>query len=325
MSSHQTHGDTKLLLIGIDEAGYGPVLGPLCHGYAAFRIPDSFGESGCDLWRALRPAVCRVNGSGIAIDDSKMIYSGSSGMAALERGVRSFMECANAIHPNAALSLNALIPKEDHDDLRRDFWFECNALTEKSAPVNCAKLRNVLANTGIDVLAFGARAQSVRMLNATLSSGVNKAEASWRTIARELKRLTSLGRSNESVFAAIDRQGGRKFYAPLLSETFESALVHVECETETESIYRFDLTDRFIRVGFYVEGDSKHFSIALTSMAAKLAREKYMLRFNVYFQKHQPGLKKTAGYYNDAQRFLNETAALRRRLNIDDESLIRAK
>ncbi len=80
-----------------------------------------------------------------------------------------------------------------------------------------------------------------------------------------------------------------------------------------------------IEIGFYTGGESRHLPVALASRAAKLAREKYMLRFNAFFQRHDPGVKATAGYYTDAQRFLKESDGLRRRLGIVDGDFIRAK
>src|SRR4051812_22848924 len=73
-------------LIGIDEAGYGPNLGPLVQAAVAARVPD-----GCDcLWSLLADAVCRAGdaaGGRVVIDDSKLVHGGPGGLAALELGV----------------------------------------------------------------------------------------------------------------------------------------------------------------------------------------------------------------------------------------------
>ncbi|MEM1012610.1 MAG: hypothetical protein AAGI46_10385, partial [Planctomycetota bacterium] len=44
----------------------------------------------------------------------------------------------------------------------------------------------------------------------------------------------------------------------------------------------------------------------LASMIAKYLRERYMERFNAFFQSVDSGLKPTAGYWSDAQRFLKD-------------------
>src|SRR5436190_9839198 len=85
-----------LIYAGIDEAGYGPMLGPLCVGCSVFAIPDHDPEvSGAsDLWKRLRKAVCKKRTDRrrrIAIDDSKKIKLPNDGnvhpLKFLERGV----------------------------------------------------------------------------------------------------------------------------------------------------------------------------------------------------------------------------------------------
>ena len=62
-----------LVYAGIDEAGYGPRLGPLCVALAAFPLGEADAASPPpDLWRQLRAAVCRRGRDRkhrIAIDD----------------------------------------------------------------------------------------------------------------------------------------------------------------------------------------------------------------------------------------------------------------
>src|SRR5437763_6774542 len=75
-------------IIGIDEAGYGPNLGPLVMTSVACRVPDEL--VGVDLWQVLRSAVRRCRDSGDApllVDDSKAVYGTSQGLKALENNV----------------------------------------------------------------------------------------------------------------------------------------------------------------------------------------------------------------------------------------------
>ena len=76
-------------VVGIDEAGYGPNLGPLVQAAVALYLPDD------DLagWETLKPVVrrCGEKADGrLLIDDSKKVYT-SGGLEALERGVWSIM------------------------------------------------------------------------------------------------------------------------------------------------------------------------------------------------------------------------------------------
>lgn len=315
-----------MLLIGIDEAGYGPLIGPLCHGYAAFRIENHYHPDPPCLWKLLHPAVSRDGSSGIAVSDSKALYSPQTGFAALERGVRACMECIDAECSNGQFNLRALLPESDFADVLSDHWAADDVAFEPAMPESdhCGALKNALAQRGVTILALGARAMSARSYNSNLKRA-NKSDVNWSVAANQLRALAQLARPGEALVALIDRQGGRKFYAPLLCEMFCCALAHTEFEDARSSIYRLDTPERTIRVGFFVDGDLQHFPVALASMCAKLTRELVMLRINAYFKKHLPELKGTAGYYKDGRRFLRETKELRRALKIEDAHFVRGR
>ncbi|MGQ0633354.1 MAG: hypothetical protein ACT4QC_01990 [Planctomycetaceae bacterium] len=76
------------LLIGMDEAGYGPNLGPLVVTAVAWEVPVDPRE--IDLWSefsgVLGPEPC-ADGSRLQIADSKAVYTPARGLTALETGV----------------------------------------------------------------------------------------------------------------------------------------------------------------------------------------------------------------------------------------------
>src|SRR4029079_4752323 len=98
-------------------------------------------------------------------------------------------------------------------------------------------LKNALAARGVTILALGARAMSARAYNANLKRG-NKSDVNWSVAANQLRALAQLARPGEALVALIDRQGGRKFYAPLLCEMFGGALAQTEFEDPRASIHR---------------------------------------------------------------------------------------
>src|SRR5438477_4688346 len=88
------HGEIGSMpwIIGIDEAGYGPNLGPFVMTSAACRVPDKLVYA--NLWQVLRRAVRRhsSNADGrLLVEDSKIVYSPSRGLHDLERGVLALL------------------------------------------------------------------------------------------------------------------------------------------------------------------------------------------------------------------------------------------
>ena len=74
------------LLIGTDEAGYGPTLGPLVGTGVAFRVPNDRIDT-C-LWHALRDTCTRTvrkRAHKLVVADSKKLYKPKQTMMPLER------------------------------------------------------------------------------------------------------------------------------------------------------------------------------------------------------------------------------------------------
>ncbi|MGC3970314.1 MAG: hypothetical protein QM775_24175 [Pirellulales bacterium] len=84
-------------LIGTDEAGYGPNLGPLVISATLWRVPDDAVDT-C-LYELLKKSVTSLPRKSkqpdrrVWLADSKVVYSSTAGLAALERGVRAVLAC----------------------------------------------------------------------------------------------------------------------------------------------------------------------------------------------------------------------------------------
>lgn len=343
-----------MLLIGIDEAGYGPLLGPLCHGASVLRLPGAApaASNGAphDLWDALAPAVSRCpapkeHPHAVEVDDSKRLYAGPRKLERLSRSVAVFLACrekdASLYKGGAAPALEALLPAGDLERLAADPWGKVEkggtpangraaitagetALPEVDAPAREGLHERLAAHKGC-LLYYGARSMSARDYNARVAALGSKAAVAWERVADLLRLGLARAEPGEAAIAVVDRQGGRKAYAALLGECFGGAFVWTLEEKKESSAYKLDLDNREVRVVFREQADGWSLPVALASMAAKLAREAAMARFNAYFRSHDAKLVPTAGYYTDAQRFLKQTKKLRKALAIDDAVLVRSK
>ncbi len=97
-------------LIGLDEAGYGPNLGPLAIGATAWALTDS---SETNLYELLANAI--INGptkdDRLPIADSKLLYQSKQGpkggLALLERSVFATLRCSSLTWTDLLVQLQA--------------------------------------------------------------------------------------------------------------------------------------------------------------------------------------------------------------------------
>ncbi len=93
-STARPAGSSKIV-IGVDEAGYGPNIGPLLIAGSVWRVPAEMSES--DMCEALKPTfACKAwsaNCNHVPLGDSKQLYTPGSGLRSLEAGLLSTLAC----------------------------------------------------------------------------------------------------------------------------------------------------------------------------------------------------------------------------------------
>ncbi|MDR2756931.1 MAG: hypothetical protein LBC20_14630 [Planctomycetaceae bacterium] len=277
------------LIIGTDEAGYGPNLGPLVISATVWESPTD----------NLLPLLEQLKTHKIQIGDSKKLYHGGGSLTTLEYGIMIPLRYLGQSLP----LLNA----------------EETVLTEQTAV-----FAKILSENNIRLCDICSRIIEPEEFNRELdrfdSKGSLLSDATLTLIAEILNaRHTTL-----PVLIFCDKHGGRNRYIDLLMKYFPDSWVQVIEESRSSSIYRLTYEKQPLEFRFLAKGESQ-VPVALASMNSKYLRELAMIRFNEFWREKIPDLKPTAGYPEDAKRFRNDIAAVQKELGIKDETIWRKR
>lgn len=318
-------------IVGIDEAGYGPNLGPFVMTSVACRVPDAL--AGADLWQILRPAVRPPHESDdgrLVVGDSKQVYSTTRGLGDLETAVLAVLAPRRREDGwNLHQCLRSLCPAS-HAELAAEPWYTgASALPVTAAP---AHFERAAADFDQTSAANGVTWGLVRSV-VVCPVRFNRLLDGWGTkgavLGHALAELLACNRSpagdTEAVWFFVDKHGGRNTYAPMLQDALPDGMVVAHEEGLHRSVYSVLGLEREVRLTFQPRADAEHFCVALASMVSKYLREVLMLEFNRFWQTHVPDLKPTAGYPGDASRFFQQIRPAAARLNVSEESLWRRK
>ncbi|GIW71730.1 MAG: hypothetical protein KatS3mg102_1272 [Planctomycetota bacterium] len=338
------------VLVGIDEAGYGPLLGPLVLGVVAVRLPaapeQEQGAEAPDLWARLgagavrrspaRTARARARERRLVVCDSKLAYRGGHGLEILEETVLAFVACARGRaaasgapgEPGpSALGLLAQLGQRPERALRSPWYRE----HDPALPLVCfpnrlraraQALAEALARAELEILHVAPRVLYPDELNRGVRRLGNKHRLQWRLVARLLQALFERY-GEQGLEVTVDKLSGRHYYGPALARRFAGASVTALAEGAGGSCYLVRRQRRRMRVRFVPEAEQRSFCAALASMTAKYFREVLMVPLNRWFRERVPGLRPTAGYARDARRFLGEIAPALAAHGIAPELLVR--
>ena len=238
------------VLVGLDEAGYGPHLGPLVVAAAAVRIPDDLPPDP-NLWPRLsahvravpehrrprtRPGTPSSNPTDeppdtrVLICDSKQAYAARN-PAPLERAVLGFL-AAMERRPRALGDLLEQTGAAENEPFAPLHAVEASAPWHRPAalalPVwaSQGEVASAAHHLRTGFADLGGRPEALRLniapaarFNNLIARTGNKASALF-ILASEI--LTDLARRwpGEAVHVTMDRHGGRRYYGDLLAQAF---------------------------------------------------------------------------------------------------------
>ena len=316
-------GDARLRWVGIDEAGYGPNLGPLVMTAVVAeaagrsrplrtRMPRRTWISGRDL----AGTVDRAGGdpARLWVDDSKAILRGGKGRDRLEtaclaavhaagRGVPGSLPiCSLAIQCRHARRCRALALVRRAGMRRRGWpWARCrlDAVWHRLGGRPLEPAGGTWRLVAIESVVVGPA-----RFNAELEATGSKAEVHFAAFARLLRAGWDRAGDGVTTFVTGDKHGGRHYYLEPLSRTFADAWIDRGLRGPGSSRYtirdgarRLELTlmpraDRERRPG---RAGVDRQQDGPGTLDGRLQRDTGATRI--------PGLRPTAGYPVDARRF----------------------
>lgn len=324
------------VVAGIDEAGLGPLLGPLTFGASVFASDDAAAVRG-DLWDRLDGAVTRDlkrDRDRLVVADSKRVFTRNPrGAARLESTVLAFL----AQRPDGAPETGADLvrgaagePAADPRDLARHPWYA--ELPERLPQwadegllrLHAGRLERALDAANLRFLSGVARVVPAGELNRSYAETHNKSKTVWGVLEELLVHLWE-AHAERGLLVFVDRQGGRAHYAAPLLQAFPGADFACLGEGPGRSVYRLVTAEREMEVCFEERAESGALPVALASCLAKYARETAMGAFNRWFAALQPDLAPTAGYTTDGRRWLADAAPALARAGLPRDVLVRER
>lgn len=312
--------------VGIDEAGYGPNLGPLVLASTACHVPENTAAS---LWDVLADSVRRkgdAKDDRLLVDDSKKVNEGKYGFAKLEEGVLSLFATPPA---TVGSYLKATALGTSLADLQCEPWFDAALpLPQEVEPTRLTTLRAQLQHAATERGMTWGPLHTVVLptprFNMLLDTHEVKSEVLITGVRQLFQQVLHLP-GTEAVHIAIDKLGGRHFYAPLIHEAFPDGWPRVVREGPDACDYIVYGLHREVHLHFEPRADGGYLNVAWASMAAKYLREVCMRMLNAYWQAKLPGLQSTAGYPVDAARFFAAIQPIMARDGIADALVWRRK
>ncbi|GAA4433649.1 hypothetical protein GCM10023155_29830 [Bremerella cremea] len=319
-------------LIGVDEAGYGPNIGPLVIAGTLWRIDDTHDDlAKLDLYELLGDVIARKpKATHLAIADSKAIYGKRNDLSLLEEAVR-----ATGSHLSHTFPIWDGVCEPDLSDDRPVGlapWYEgwihaapkedvATRIAERTSGFADCCERTQVAVEEVRTVFLTEKAYNER-LHAIGNKSTVLSHASLGLVRRLLERVA--GQGPQAVRIVCDKHGGRDYYGGLLQHFFPETWWKILEESRGVSRYYGEVGSSEVTIEFRSKGEG-FLPTALASIYAKFHREVAMQAINRYWADQVPGIVETAGYPVDAARFASDTEKRRQELKIPWETFWRLK
>jgi ribonuclease HII len=317
------------VVVGIDEAGFGPILGPLVVSASAFSLPQQLLNS--DFWQVLRKSVGkkpRHLAGRVLIADSKKAYNKSLGIKHLQRTVLACLKCLGK-EPTTLTELLSLVSVDILEQLNDYPWYrDVNnhriSADKTDVAIAASVLQDDLTLNKLKLLELKSYCLEVSHYNKMVSAARNKASVLFTAVCYLIKNAVD-NFPTDKLHIVIDRQGGRMRYRRPLLRMFPDMHLKILKETPAVSSYELQSDGKQIRLHFAVDADDRFLPVSLASMLSKFLRQLLIENINRYFIGFHAELKPTAGYWKDGLRFIEDLKCNIPHVAFDSNQLIRLR
>ena len=298
-----------MLVMGVDENGLGPRLGPLLASSVVLELP-----------RYARAPLCE-RGLALGLTDSKqtggfgrMGFTESVALALVERDGHGLPTSADAlldrISPRTRQQLRDCCPD---DSTAAQCWSVDLPLPLFGGDPTYGRglVDQLIGRSSLRIVDVQSRVACAGVLNAKLGRGRNK-------LAVDLELFEDLiasvhGRHGSPLLVVCGMIGGIRDYASRFAE-FDRERVETLRSRRGQRRYTVDGVGE---IRFEVDADARHLPVALASIVGKYLREICMHRIGEFYRQDCPGLKLASGYHDPVTtRFIEATERSRRRLGV---------
>ena len=296
-----------MFVVGVDENGLGPRLGPLIATAITLQVDVYRQREYCDL------------GKSLGVHDSKAT-SGFGRMAAVEGIALALLE---RLHGDPPDDVDRLLEQVCFDDLgrwrascppgaREQCWSESVALPVFGGQIDRGrKVLEELARASIRAVSVRSAVICASRLNSEVKRLGSKLVVDLSLFERLLLQTRAL--LPEDVEAVCGKTGGIRKYPGYFRHLTGYG---IEEEGQGRSTYR---VAGLGRVSFEVDADARHLPVGLASMVGKYLREVVMERQNRFYLSRDSCLRRVSGYRDPLTAdFVEKTRALRLDLGIAD-------
>lgn len=285
-------------IVGIDEAGYGPLLGPLVMSRVEFNAVDT-----SSLSDALSELPYRIT-------DSKILFKGRNTLSNLERPVHSLYPTSRTLKMYLdRIAYEDEPPFYSNDSLRLPICGDVEANG------------NFKGDKETEFCGAVSLYLTEERFNREYRKTMNKAELLFGMLKKHIRSV--LKNTEDDVIFFIDRFGSRQYYGEHLWGILEDSPSAVR-ETRTSSEYLFRDGGRHILVRFSTDADVNEPVVSLSSIFSKYLRELFMICLCDYLSELFGERIRISGYHDRRTRLLlHNLKNILSKQGIEEEKLLR--